>query len=462
MPQSIPPFVDVAVVIPALDEEESIGAVLDAIPSGVGQVIVADNGCKDDTPNIARNRGATVIRVQRRGYGSACLAALKQLQPFNRESPPDIVVFVDADFSDDPSLMPRLIEPIVQGKADMVIGSRILGECEPGALTPTQRFGSWLSTGLIKLFWNVDFTDLGPFRAIRWSSLEQLAMDDLDFGWTVQMQVRAARRGVTSVELPVPYRNRLRGVSKISGTLDGILKAGTKIIYTILDEAVTPYEPPYRPRERERLIVFTRFPEPGVTKTRMIPTLGPDGAADLQRDMTRHVLDWARSVREHRGIEIEVRYFGGDVDRMQACFGDDLSYVPQGEGPLGLKMYNAFRDAFADGVRHAVAVGADCPLAVGPVLERAFDSLTNHDVVIGPATDGGYYAIGMNRLHPLLFDSRIPWGTDMVLSMTREIIAHSRIRSCVLQPLSDVDTPDDLKTWQIAQQWPASLRRSSP
>jgi glycosyltransferase involved in cell wall biosynthesis len=216
-------------VLPALDEAGAIGAVLDALPRGlIRRVVVCDNGSSDGTGEIARGRGATVVREERRGYGSACLAALAVLRP----EPPDAVLFLDADGSDDPSEAAALLAPIAEGRFDLVIGSRTLGRREPGALTPQARFGNWLATGLIRRFYGARWTDLGPFRAVRWTALERLGMRDPDFGWTVEMQVKAARAGLRSLEVPVSYRRRV-GRSKISGTLSGATRAGAKILGTI-------------------------------------------------------------------------------------------------------------------------------------------------------------------------------------------------------------------------------------
>jgi len=224
---------DVVVLIPALDEEASLPGVLAAIPQvgegwRLGSVVVVDNGSTDRTAAIARATGATVIAEPRRGYGAACLAGLAHL----RARPPDIVAFLDADRSDDPGGLPALLAPIIGRRADLVIGSRALGEREPGSLTPVQVFGNRLAAVLLRLLFGLRATDLGPFRAIRWDALESLGMRDRDFGWTVEMQARAARAGLSVVEVPVRYRRRI-GRSKISGTLRGALSAGWKILFTI-------------------------------------------------------------------------------------------------------------------------------------------------------------------------------------------------------------------------------------
>ena len=216
----------ISVIIPAFNEERAIGRVLEEIPSTVSEVIVVDNGSTDATAAIARLRGAVVVHEPTRGYGQACLRGLSAL------SDTDIVVFLDGDYSDFPEEMPALYEPIVSGAADLVVGSRVLGQREKGALLPQARFGNWLSTRLIRWLFGVSFTDLGPFRAIGYKALKRLEMCDRDFGWTVEMQVKAARLEMRCTEVPVRYRKRI-GTSKISGTLSGSVRAGHKILWTI-------------------------------------------------------------------------------------------------------------------------------------------------------------------------------------------------------------------------------------
>lgn len=217
-----------ALIIPALDEEHAIGPLLAAIDrTAVRDVIVGDNGSRDATAAVARAGGATVVHVAERGYGAACAGALTALA-----ADVDVVLFMDADGSDDPAEIPLLLEPIRSGRADLVIGSRALGTVEAGALTPQQRFGNWLATRLIARIYKHRYTDLGPFRAIRRELLDRIAMRDRRYGWTVEMQVRALQLGARVAEVPVRYRKRV-GKSKISGTVTGVLKAGWWILYTI-------------------------------------------------------------------------------------------------------------------------------------------------------------------------------------------------------------------------------------
>lgn len=223
------------VVIPALNEEAALPTVLSAIPRPpVRRVVVADNGSTDRTAQVARANGAEVVREDERGYGAACLKALAHLA----DDPPDVVVFLDGDASDHPEELPALVAPIARGQAELVIGSRVRGRLERGALTPQQRVGNAIACAILRVVYQADYTDLGPFRAIRWGALEQLRMRDRNYGWTVEMQIRAARLGFRAAEVPVSYRPRI-GESKVSGTLRGTLGASRKILWLLARHAVT-------------------------------------------------------------------------------------------------------------------------------------------------------------------------------------------------------------------------------
>lgn len=236
---------DVWVVIPARNEEKSLPLVLRDLPA-VGRVVVVDNGSRDRTSEAALGAGAVVVREEVAGYGSACLAGMVAIEELvrNGHAAPRVIVFLDADFSDHPDLLPRLAKPILAGEADFVLGSRTLGEREPGAMPPQAVWGNRLACFLMWLFWGARFTDLGPFRAIAYASLLRLSMEDRNFGWTVEMQIKALAAGLRVMEIPVPYRRRV-GKSKISGTITGTIKAGTKILYTIAKYGwKRPWHPP--------------------------------------------------------------------------------------------------------------------------------------------------------------------------------------------------------------------------
>lgn len=219
----------ITVIIPAYNEEQSIGKVVNDIPRPlVSHVIVVNNNSNDSTVEVAKKAGAIVLDEPRRGYGWACLKGIEHSKTLET----DIVVFLDGDYSDYPQEIPDVIAPILEKDMDMVIGSRVLGKREKGSLTPQQIFGNWLATKLIRLFYRAKFTDLGPFRAIKSESLEQLKMADKTYGWTIEMQIKAAKHQMKFCEVPVNYKKRI-GVSKVSGTVKGTVLAGIKIIFAV-------------------------------------------------------------------------------------------------------------------------------------------------------------------------------------------------------------------------------------
>lgn len=226
----------VTVIIPAWDEEHSITGVIESLKSvhcadaSIEKIIVVDNNSSDRTAERARNTGAIVLHESERGYGAACLRGMEAAETA------EIVLFVDADGSDFPQEWPMLVAPIADGRSDLVIGSRVLGNALPGALLPHQRFGNILATALLALLYRTRFSDLGPFRAIRGSSLREIEMRDRDFGWTVEMQIKALRMGLRCMEVPVSYRPRQAGRSKVAGSLRGSFLAGRKILMLVFRE----------------------------------------------------------------------------------------------------------------------------------------------------------------------------------------------------------------------------------
>ena len=218
------------VIIPAFNEEKSISSVIEDIPEFVREVIVCNNNSTDNTRSVAERAGATVLDEPQKGYGAACLKGMSHIA--QKQLKPDVVVFLDGDYSDYPQEMSLLVQPIKEEGYDMVIGSRALGDLERGSMQIQQIFGNWLATTLIKMIYGYKFTDLGPFRAVTYDKLLEINMQDRDFGWTVEMQVKAAKLGMKCTEVPVSYRKRI-GVSKVSGTVKGTILAGHKILWTI-------------------------------------------------------------------------------------------------------------------------------------------------------------------------------------------------------------------------------------
>jgi glycosyltransferase involved in cell wall biosynthesis len=215
----------IAVLIPTYNEAPSIAQVLKALPSSVTEVVVIDNGSSDQTTEIAKTNGATVLYEARKGYGYACLKGMEYLE----NNPPELVVFLDGDYSDHPEELDQLVAPLQKDDVDFVLGARVKSLREKGSLTPQQHFGNWLACLLMRWLYNSRFTDLGPFRAIRWETLQSLEMQDKTFGWTVEMQLKVLRRKIPYIELPVSYRKRI-GISKVSGTVKGTFMAGYKIL----------------------------------------------------------------------------------------------------------------------------------------------------------------------------------------------------------------------------------------
>ncbi|MBU6340342.1 MAG: glycosyltransferase family 2 protein [Bacteroidetes bacterium] len=226
------PIIDV--IIPVYNESEALPRVLAQLPKNLlRNIIVCNNGSTDNSAELARACGALVVDEPAKGYGNACLAGMAYLEKQGILEQPDVVVFLDGDYSDYPEELPNVVAPILNDGQDLVIGSRLKGGLEPGAMTVPQRFGNWLAPLLIRLFFNYRFSDLGPFRAIRWQALQAMQMKDRNYGWTVEMQVKAAILGLKCTEVPVRYRKRGGGKSKVSGTIKGSVLAGWKIIGTI-------------------------------------------------------------------------------------------------------------------------------------------------------------------------------------------------------------------------------------
>ncbi len=220
---------NIKVIIPAYNEEASIALVIKDIPAIVNEVIVVSNNSTDNTETNAKNAGATVLIEQQKGYGYACLKGMDYIANLDATQRPDIIVFLDGDYSDYPEELTKIVQPILNENIDFVVGARVKELREEGSMTGPQIFGNWLATNLMKLFFRSTFTDLGPFRAIKYNKLLGLNMEDKTYGWTVEMQLKALKQKLSYKEIPVNYRNRI-GVSKVSGTIKGAIFAGVKIL----------------------------------------------------------------------------------------------------------------------------------------------------------------------------------------------------------------------------------------
>ncbi len=218
------------VIIPAYNEEASIGLVINSIPKAVSEIIVINNNSSDNTVNVAKKAGATVLTETQKGYGYACLKGMEYIS--EQTIKPEIIVFLDGDYSDYPEELTKIVQPIIENNIDFVIGARVSELRESGSMTKPQIFGNWLATSLMKLFFKSTFTDLGPFRAIKYDKLLALNMEDKTYGWTVEMQLKVLKKKYSYVEIPLNYRNRI-GISKVSGTVKGAIFAGVKILYWI-------------------------------------------------------------------------------------------------------------------------------------------------------------------------------------------------------------------------------------
>ena len=225
----------IKVIIPAFNEAESIAKVINNIPNVVDEIIVVNNNSTDATETVAKKAGATVLNETNRGYGYACLKGMHYIA--NQKDNPDIVVFLDGDYSDYPEELTKIIAPIIEKNIDFVVGSRVKNLREKGSMTIPQLFGNWLATNLMHIFYGAKFTDLGPFRAIKYSKLLEINMIDKTYGWTVEMQLKALKHKLSYTEVPVKYRNRI-GVSKVSGTIKGSIFAGVKILSWIFKYSI--------------------------------------------------------------------------------------------------------------------------------------------------------------------------------------------------------------------------------
>jgi len=441
------PHPSVSVVIPALDEEQSIGAVIEAIPRDiVAEVIVVDGGSRDATREVARERGARVVSEPLRGYGRACARGVS-------EAHGEIVVFLDADGANDPLDIQALVAPIAEGSAELVLGSRLgpgrAAAARSAAMPFHQRLGNRLAALLIRVRHGVPVTDLSPFRAIRRTMLLALPIEDLTFGWPTEMIVNAARAGWRIIEVPVSCRPRSGGRSKVSGTLRGATLAAVHILGAILGpariggpKAGGGPKPGAPTRGASVVVVMAKRPVPGKTKTRLCPPLTPLEAAELYEALLRDTIGLVSSLR---GIELAIAITPRTAVEQMGTFAPRGARILAVEGAdIGECLVGAMGLLFSEGFTRVVAVNSDGPTLPAEYIERAVAMLTDSDVVLGPAEDGGYYLIGLRQTQPGLF-ADIAWSSSRVAAQTLERAAAAGLTVAQLPSWYDVDTPAELE-----------------
>jgi rSAM/selenodomain-associated transferase 1 len=465
------PGTSIAIVLPALNEAATIGAQVRALRAHpllrslpITRILVVDNGSNDATAEVAREAGAEVVREPRRGYGHACLAGVRAAEGA------DIVLLMDADGSDDPAGAARVADLALRGKADLVMGSRTRGRCEPGALTVQQRVGNAVGALILRLVYGVRLTDLGPVRAVHRDVLLPLDMREMGYGWSAEMLAKAARAGLCIHEVPVDYHRRAGGRSKVAGTLRGTLLASAHILRTLVrysrwsptapassraaewDQATGTVGERRAPSSRA-LYIVARAPIPGRTKTRLGRVIGHEVAARLYSAFLRDLGTRFTEAAKREGYDLFWFYVPtGEGEEKFAAHVPPGGTILRQEGPdFASRLRHGFETLAARGYGRIVVIGSDSPhLPEGRVLD-AFDALETHDAVIGPARDGGYYLLGQ-RAHPQTADlfTGIPMSTPAVFARTRERARMLGLRVATLPATFDVDEPSDLDSLRAA------------
>jgi rSAM/selenodomain-associated transferase 1 len=485
--RSTPDGAVVAVVLPALNEEATVGAQVRALRAHptllalpIARVIVVDNGSDDATAAVARAAGAEVVCEPRRGYGYACLAGVRAAAGV------DIVLLMDADGSDDPAGAARVVNLVLCSDADLAVGSRTRGRCEPGALTLQQRVGNAVGALILRLIYGVRVSDLGPVRALRREVLLWLDMHEMGYGWSTEMLAKAARADLHVREVPVDYHRRAGGRSKVAGTLRGTLLASAHILRTLARYVRwRPAEPiPAPPRswggdasrtgsisgERRAvpscaLFIAARAPVPGRTKTRLGHAIGHEAAARLYAAFLRDLGARFTAASASDGYDLFWFYApsGEDKDGFTPPAGAGGALLRQ-EGPdLAARLQHGFATLASYGYGRIIVIGSDSPHLSEGWVRQAFAALDAHDVVIGPARDGGYYLLGQ-RAHPHL--CHIDLFTDIPMS-TPEVYARTCARAealglqvATLPATFDVDELADLYALRAALSGAPSIEAS--
>lgn len=444
-----------AIVMPALNEEGAVGQQIAALRTYFAhsalpapRILVVDNGSSDGTARVARGAGAEVISEPRRGYGFACLAGARAA------SGADVVLFMDADGSDDLTGAAHVAEIVMRGDADLAIGSRVLGHVEAHALMPQQRAGNAVGALLLRRLYGVGVSDIGPTRAIRRDALLRFDMREMGYGWSVEMLAKAGRAGLRIHELPVDYHTRSAGKSKVSGTLRGTLLASQHILRTLVRyRHWRPAEAsggPARNCPRRALFVVVRVPTCGMTKTRLGQGIGHKQATALYAAFVRDLGIRLTSAARRDGYDL-YWFYTDPADRgtasLEHLLPPDSTLLPQAGADLGERLLHGFRSLQARGYDKIAVLGSDSPHIPAAWVREAFDALTSDDVMIGPARDGGYYLLALRARREIddLFTG-ISMSTPSVCAETVERASRLGRTIHLGRVTFDVDELDDLQT----------------
>jgi rSAM/selenodomain-associated transferase 1 len=452
-----------SIVIPALNEAAVIGAVVQRLrecralqEAGITDIVVVDNGSDDETGEVARAAGARVVQQPRRGYGRACLAGVQAAKDA------DVIILMDGDGSDVPEDAARVWQAVQSGAADLAMGSRVRGQREPGALTPQQRVGNAVGAVLLRWLYGVRVSDIGPLRAIRRETLLRLEMSEMTYGWPTEMLAKAGRLGLRVCEVPVDYRRRAGGTSKVAGTLSGTIKASYRILRTITRYRHWQPDPP-----KQALFIMARLPIAGQTKTRLGAAIGTEAAASLYRAFLRDLGERFTWAAARDGYDLYWFYAAPDG------VGDEIfaAQVPAGgtllrqEGQdFAARLWHGFQTLGARGYKRIVVIGSDSPHLPAAWVTRAFEALAAHDVVIGPAEDGGYYLLGQRvQGTPIDLFSGITMSTATVCAETLARASAAGLSVAQTPATFDIDESDDLERLrQALREAPSALADAAP
>lgn len=444
-----------SLIIPTLNEEESLGFVLENIPEGyIDEVLVVDGGSTDKTVEIANAFGARVIQEDRRGYGQACSTG-------SDHASGEILVYLDADGADDPTGIPEIIQPILDNQADMVLGSRLAGTIVSGAMPWHQNFGNWLSALLIRILYRLSITDLSPFRAVRKTKLHELGMTEMTYGWPTEMIAKAARQKWNIIEIPVNYRPRYGGHSKISGTIRGTVLATYYILSTIIKYAFNAKTQRSKGAEKRfqkisaslrlrasalkkesALIIMAKEPKVGSTKTRLCPPLSYEDAARLYEALLRDTID---STAQLAGIDLAIAITPPESQEyFEKITPSGTLFIPVICSDIGDCLNQVLNYLLDLGYKKVIALNGDGPSLPRAYIQQAFDLLDEHDLSFGPSEDGGYYLVGMKAKHPGIYEN-ITWSTATVLEQSLAKAQALNLSVGLTPPWYDVDTAEEIE-----------------